>query len=126
MRNDLIFNNSEHSPLSVVSKAKARLIEALGNCSFKANISITTKERSWLGSLLIRYRNRKKNLTHPIYNPAWKIRMTELEFQVWSRKQGKVTVFFDGASKGNPGNSSGGGVIYSHDGLAKDSFRWGL
>ena len=35
-------------------------------------------------------------------------------------------VFFDGASKGNPGISGAGGVIYSHDGIAKDSFNWGL
>ena len=52
--------------------------------------------------------------------------MTEADFQVWWRKQGKVKIFFDGASKGNPGISGAGGVIYSHDGLTKDNFSWGL
>ena len=123
-RNDLIFNNSDHSALYVVAKAKALLIEALGNCSFESEISLTLEERSWMGTLQIR--DRKKKLARPIYNPAWKIRMTEAEFRVWWRKQGKVMIFFDGASKGNPGISSVGWVIYSHDGLTKDSFSWGL
>ena len=52
--------------------------------------------------------------------------MTEADFQVWWRKQGKVTVLFDGASKGNLGISCAGRVIYSHDGLTKDRFSWGL
>jgi ribonuclease HI len=33
---------------------------------------------------------------------------------------------FDGASKGNPGTSGAGGVVYSPDGQRKDSFSWGL
>ena len=110
-RNDLIFNNFEHFPLSVVAKSKALLIEALGNHSFKSNSSLTLKERSWLGTLQIR--DRKKKLARPIYNPTWKIRMTEAEVQEWWRKQGKVMVFFDGASKGNPRILGAGGVIYS-------------
>ena len=52
--------------------------------------------------------------------------MVDVEFQVWWRKQGKATVFFDGASKGNPRISGAGGVIYSHDGLTKDNFNWVL
>ena len=52
--------------------------------------------------------------------------MTEVEFQVWWRKQGNVAVLFDGVSKGNPGISGVGRVIYSQDGLTKDNFSWGL
>ena len=52
--------------------------------------------------------------------------MTGVEFQFWWRNQGKVTVFSDGASKGNPGIAGACGVIYSHDGLAKDRFSCGL
>ena len=77
-RNDLIFNNSDHSALYVVAKAKALLIEALGNCSFESEISLTLEERSLLG--LLQIRDMKKKLARPIYNPAWKIRMIDADF----------------------------------------------
>jgi len=47
-------------------------------------------------------------------------------FQAWWRKQGKASIFFYDASKGNPGNAGVGRVIYSSDGSQKDSFNWEL
>ena len=35
-------------------------------------------------------------------------------------------LFFDGASKGNPGPSGGGGVILSPSGSTRSSYAWGL
>ena len=35
-------------------------------------------------------------------------------------------IFFDGASKGNPGTTGAGGVIYASDGSRRDSFCWGI
>jgi len=49
-----------------------------------------------------------------------------LDFQKWWKNQGKVMIFFDGASKGNPGISGAWGVIYSPDGHKRDNFNWGL
>ena len=46
-------------------------------------------------------------------------------FQKWWKAQGKCTIFFDGASKGNPGRSGAGGVIYLPNGR-KEDFSWGL
>ena len=46
-------------------------------------------------------------------------------FQQWWKSQGKCTIFFDGASKGNPGRSGAGGVIFYPNGK-KDDFSWGL
>lgn len=40
-------------------------------------------------------------------------------------KSGK-TIFFDEASKGNPGISGAGGIIYSADEQKQDSYCWGL
>jgi ribonuclease HI len=37
-----------------------------------------------------------------------------------------TTIFFDGASKGNPGAAGAGGVIYSPNGTTRDCFCWGL
>ena len=37
-----------------------------------------------------------------------------------------MTIFFDGASKGNPGISGAGGLVFSPDRLIESSFSWGL
>ena len=37
-----------------------------------------------------------------------------------------AVIFFDGASKGNPGVSGAGGLVLSRDRLTKFSFCWGL
>ena len=36
------------------------------------------------------------------------------------------TLFFDGASKGNPGMAGAGGVIFDPGGSKKEDFSWGL
>ena len=46
-------------------------------------------------------------------------------FQQWWKSQGKCIIFFDGASKGNPGRSGAGGVIFFQNGK-KEDFSWGL
>ena len=72
-RNDLIFNNIEHFTLKVVAKAKALLMEALGNHSSKLDTTLSTEERSWLGTLLIRVR--KKILDSPTSSGEYEHRM---------------------------------------------------
>jgi ribonuclease HI len=47
-------------------------------------------------------------------------------YQYGWRRQGIASIFFDGASKRNPGNAGVGGVIYSSDGNRKDNFSRGL
>ena len=41
-------------------------------------------------------------------------------------KKNKVSIFFDGASKGNLGNVRVGGLIFFLGGLLQTSFSWGL
>ena len=43
----------------------------------------------------------------------WQIRHSEKEFSDWWKSKNKATIFFDGASKGNPGKVGAGGVIFS-------------
>lgn len=59
-------------------------------------------------------------------NPIWRIRETEENFQEWWKKQKISTIFFDGASKGNPGAAGAGGVIYDLAGVKRDIFSWGI
>jgi hypothetical protein len=83
------------------------------------------EEISWLGTPLKLVSN-KKNSSQPRSNLEWRLRTPEQDFQKWWKNQGKVTLFFDGASKGNPRILGAGGVIYFPDGQSKDSFSWGL
>ena len=59
-------------------------------------------------------------------NPVWRKRDSEATFQEWWRQQQITTIFFDGASKGNPGTAGAGGAIYDKNGTRRDSFSWGL
>eukprot|EP00253_Pinus_taeda_P033411 PITA_33411 len=64
-------------------------------------------------------------LPPPLPPPLWKIRESEEAFQIRWRKS-ISSIFFDGASKGNPGTAGAGGVIYFADNLRKVHFSWGL
>ena len=48
------------------------------------------------------------------------------EFTKWWKRQNKVSVFFDGASKGNPRIVGAWGMIYYPRGMLETSFSWGL
>ena len=52
--------------------------------------------------------------------------MEEVEFLNWRLSLQVHCLFFDGASKGNPGPSGGGGVILMPSGSIQSSFDWGL
>jgi ribonuclease HI len=41
--------------------------------------------------------------------------MEQVEFKYWWHAQHKHIIFFDGDSKGNPGEAGGGRVLYSPD-----------
>lgn len=63
-------------------------------------------------------------MDHP---EEWQIRgKTSEEFQNWVPKQKAHSLFFDGASKGNPGKAGAGGVIKNIDGVPILQFAWGL
>ena len=82
------------------------------------------EEKMWLGSL-VPYPSR--NYPKPQSDKQeWRLRDKEDFFQNWWRSQKISSVFFDGASKGNPGAAGAGGVIYSPDDYSKDIFYWGL
>jgi ribonuclease HI len=52
--------------------------------------------------------------------------MEEQEFEEWKRKENKYILFFDGASRGNPGVVEGGGILVGPKELPKIRFSWGL
>ena len=54
------------------------------------------------------------------------MRLLKKEFSEWWQRQNKVSVFFDGASKGNLGIAGAGGMIYYPRGMLETSLSWGL
>eukprot|EP00253_Pinus_taeda_P008973 PITA_08973 len=123
-RNQQIFREISHTPLKVAAKAKSFLLEAAQQQYFKEDPLLMPEEKRWLGTL---EPHPHKQLSFPKKtNQEWRIREEDDKFQLWWRTQNLTTIFFDGASKGNPGSAGAGGVIYSIDGIAKDCFSWGL
>jgi len=49
----------------------------------------------------------------------WKIHMGEEEFLEWKKGERKCLLFFDGASKGNPGVTGVEGIIVYLEGMRK-------
>lgn len=47
---------------------------------------------------------------------TWKLRLKEEEFANWLSKCNRFRLFFDGASKSNPGQASAGGLICNANG----------
>ena len=123
-RNEQIFNNASWNPTTVAAKAKGLLLETLSNQQLKDESTLLPAERKWLGTYV--YRNRNQSAVRPQQNPEWRLRGKDEEFQSWWRKQGITTIFFDGASKGNPGTAGAGGLILSQDGSSKETYSWGL
>ena len=69
---------------------------------------------------------RKLLLVPPTTNLEWQKRDYDIIFQDWWRQQQLTTIFFDRASKGNPGAAGAGGIMYSSDGSRRDFFCWGI
>jgi ribonuclease HI len=121
-RNDIIFNQTEITAEQVAGKAKNLLIETLRQSRVKDN-SLRDEESIWLGGFIPTMS--PSSFSRPIPKEKWQIRDNLEGFQTWWKSQGKCTIFFDGASKGNPGRSGAGGIIYLPNG-SKESYSWGL
>jgi ribonuclease HI len=52
--------------------------------------------------------------------------MDQAELKYWRHAQHKHILFFYGASKGNPGEAGGGGVLYDPDEILEWVYSWGL
>ena len=104
VRNDLIFNSLVTKPKIVAIKAKALLLEVVGNTQIDA-IKFKAKH-NWLGSMQVD--KIQLGSGRLVIKPFWQVRLLEKEFSEWWQRKNKVSIFFDGASKGNLGNVGAG------------------
>ena len=87
--NDLIFNNKVTKPEIVAIKAKAMLLEALGN---QIKIDSSTVEYQWIGSL--QQKKTQKESSKPFIKPKWQMRLPRKKNSKWWKRQNKVSFFF--------------------------------
>ena len=97
-RNDSFFNSKVSKPAIVEIKYKDFLLEVVGNSQID-EIKLEV-EHKWLGSLQVD--KIQLGSSRPVIKPFWQVRISEKEFSEWWQMKNKVSIFFHGASKGNP------------------------
>ena len=110
------------NPKILASKAKAFLLEVVGNSQID-EIKLEV-EHNLLGSLQV-YKIQLGSIMLVI-KPFWQVRISKREFSEWWQMKNKVSIFFDGASKGNPGKAGAGGLIFYPSKRLETNFNWGV
>ena len=124
-RNNRIFREQELHPSKITIQARAILGEALDhNTSLKNTIQLLPEESQWLSKIVPNYHTR--SMPNHANIADWEIRLDEPGFINWKYSLNELCLFFDGASKGNPGIAGGGGVFISANGTVASSYTWGL
>jgi ribonuclease HI len=124
-RNSRIFKDVCSSPSQVAVQVKAMLGDYIRSQSpFNIQAPLSMDEESWLHSLSPEI---TMDLSPRVQSlEKWEIRKENSNFDLWCKDLGRNLLFFDGASKGNPGNAGGGGVLYGPEGDMKITYSWNL
>ena len=118
-------------PTHIVSKSVGLIAEKFtsNNIIFPHSENISEPHASWC-KIYLKYMNSLQSNTtiskQLLSKHSWEIRKNNSELTAWLREKNTYSLFFDGASKGNPGPSGGGGVILTPSGSIQSSFAWGL
>ena len=115
-RNYRIFQEKTQPAWKKAIKIQALLGEVISISKIPSNKgTLTDKEKEWMRSL----NPLAVNIVDFKKLEEWDIRMDNSQFEDWLKERKICKLFFDGASKGNPGKVSGGGVIINPDGNVK-------
>ena len=103
-RNHKIFRDKTQPTWKIAIKVNALLCEVVSVLKIPINKgNLIDNEKNWLQSLNIYAIN---NLaTKHLEN--WEVRLDKSQFENWLRERKIFKLFFDGASKGNPGRAGG-------------------
>ena len=112
-RNRVIFKEQKVIPVQIVAKTIGMIAEkfASNNITFPQQESIPEPLANWCklflkekSSLQSNYISGSKSI--PAQPLHWEVRLSSTEFQSWLRAKNSYSLFFDGASKCNPGVGS--------------------
>jgi len=124
-RNNRLFREESRVPAQVAIKARVMLTETLNIKAPKSNTApLSNEEDQWIKE----YQpvQNSKEVMKPPHKASWEIRLAEMDFIKWRSVLNEWCLFFDGASKGNPGKAGGGGIILEPSGKIHLSYAWGL
>ena len=106
-RNQRIFNDMYQTPEQIIMKTQALVGEILNASKMSKNkTKLTPDEVNWMDSFNI-YELDIVTVKKPV--EVWELRMDQTQFDIWMKERKKFKLFFDGASKWNPGAVGGGG-----------------
>jgi ribonuclease HI/exonuclease III len=124
-RNNRIFKEEKRLPNQVAIKIQIMISEAINARPSVQNSAPTTKEEdNWIK--VFRPTCQNHNQSTPPKLRKWEIRLPEQEFLKWRSSLEDWWLLFDGASKGNPGEAGGGGILLEPNGSTKLTYAWGL
>ena len=104
-------------------KIKALLGEVVRNTKISHNkAELSEKEKLWMQSFKIQENN--SIVINKLEN--WEIRLDKSQFENWLKERKIFKLFFDGASKGNPGEARGGGVVINPTGKVEIEYSWNI
>jgi len=122
-RNQRIFLNRHQPAWKVIVIINALFGEVVSRSTLPTNkAELTSKEKKWMQSLKIQ---EKKSITVNKME-EWEIRMDNSQLENWLKERKIFKLFFDGASKGNPGRAGGGGVIINPIGKTEIEYSWSI
>jgi hypothetical protein len=123
-RNRIIFSNLR-SPPDLVAKKVVGLLAEVFLSKFKAFpfTPTSTIESDWINSFFLP--PSPTSLLPPPSRSTWQLH-EDTDYLCWCNKQQNHILYFDGASKGNPGVAGAGGVIICPRGNQVLSFHWNL
>jgi hypothetical protein len=109
-RNSRIFREKERNPPQVATRIRSLFKDWASNHTFPPNSrKMDDKEEQWCAQFHLPNHNGIKS---PSLSQAfWELRHGKEDFDKWKRDRKCHILSFDGASKGNPGQAGGGGLI---------------
>ena len=101
------------------------LTEVLNTKALKSTTTpLSAEEEQWIKEFQPNHHSIE--VINSPHKSNWEIRLAEMDFIKWRSVLNEWCLFFDGASKGNPDQAGGGGIIFEPSGNLHLSYAWGL
>eukprot|EP00253_Pinus_taeda_P003424 PITA_03424 len=132
IRNKKIFQNKEGNVRTTCNKAHTLAQETIA-AKYKGKVQAadySVEERSVIRHILDRpgqhQDTQRIDKQQQSQAREWEIRLPAQDYKIWIQSSKCPILYFDGASKSNPGQAGAGGVILNESGNEICSYEWSL